>query len=608
MFFFNHFFTKSCTAVLHITSSSGFHLRPAAVFASEAKKFSCSIEAETRGESVNAKNLNALLSLNLEKGDHFDLVCKGKDAQKAVEHLIQTFETLMQDDPAVTLIKKETYTYAGEMITGEIVAQGVAIAPLWHYEEETVTIGENSDFKDALGKSLKELNSLIETPKQSVDSSIYMAQSALLETLAEGCESLETFEAAVIRESNTLHGGKMESKIIDYKDILQRVKQHMGYETTASYPEYPFILIANDLLPSQVESLPAHTAGVVLQETSLTSHTAILLRASGTPSLIVRTTTMPVSEDAVILDGHNGTLVLHPTKADFEHAQKWQESDKEAGKIATGKRFEPAVTSKGKTVKVLANVTDAMSAQQAKEAGAEGIGLLRTEFLFKEEAPSFKAQKDAYTSIFSLFDNVTVRTLDVGGDKALPYIDLPQENNPFLGIRGVRLFKTHPELIESQLHAVFEAANGKRVKIMFPMVATIEEFTEAKTFAQEIARKYNCDISNIYFGIMVEVPSALFLIKAFNQVVDFYSIGTNDLNQYLFAIERTHPSLSLDPHADVLFHAIEQIVKESEKPVSICGELAGDVKAVGRLVNMGIETLSVSPKRIAQTKEAIRHV
>jgi len=607
MSFFDRFFTKNRTTVLHITSANGFHLRPAALFVKEAKQFTSTIEAETRGESVNAKNLNALLSLNLEKGDHFDLVCRGKDAQEALEHLTQTFERLMQDDKEITTTQKEAHHYVGESLDGEIIVQGIAIAPLWHYQEEKITTGDNILFKEAVAKSLQEIDTLAEQHKHAVDSSIHMAQKALLESLAEGCETLEALEAAVSKESDTLRGGKMEAKIIDYKDILQRIRGHMGYETTALYPDHPFILVAGDLLPSQVETLPSHTAGVVLQETSLTSHTAILLRASGIPSLIVRAD-IAASEQHVILDAHSGIVVLQPTEADLTEARRRQEEDKKAERNATEKRFEPAVTSHGKRVKVLANVTDVDSAKQAKEAGAEGIGLLRTEFLFKEESPSFEAQKDAYSAIFSLFDDVTVRTLDVGGDKALPYIDLPQENNPFLGIRGVRLFKTHPYIIETQLRAVFEAAQGKEIKVMFPMVATVEEFTEAKAFAKEVAAKYKIDISNVRFGIMVEVPSVLFLMQDFNKVVDFYSIGTNDLNQYLFAIERTHPTLLLDPRSEVLFRAIAQVGKESDKPVSICGELAGDSEATARLVNRGIETLSLSPKRIAALKETIRHV
>ncbi|HIQ46609.1 MAG TPA: HPr family phosphocarrier protein, partial [Sulfurovum sp.] len=195
-----------------------------------------------------------------------------------------------------------------------------------------------------------------------------------------------------------------------------------------------------------------------------------------------------------------------------------------------------------------------------------------------------------------------------GGDKALPYIEIPKENNPFLGIRGVRLFQSHPALLEEQLLAIFKAANGQSIKIMFPMVSTVEEFTEAKTFAQNIAKKHQQAIDTIAFGIMIEVPSVLFLLEAFNEVVDFYSIGSNDLSQYLFAIERTHPTLSVDTHSPVLFSAIEMIVQKVTKPLSICGELAADPLAIEKLLHSGIQTLSVSPKSIAQTKETIRHV
>ena len=196
----------------------------------------------------------------------------------------------------------------------------------------------------------------------------------------------------------------------------------------------------------------------------------------------------------------------------------------------------------------------------------------------------------------------------MGGDKALPYIKLEKENNPFLGIRGVRLFKTHPEIMEEQLHAIFVAAKNRPVKIMFPMVSSVEEFVDAKTFAEKAATKHQLDISNIKFGIMIEVPSVLFLLEELNKVVDFYSIGTNDLTQYLFAIERTHPTLKTDDLSPAVFRAIESIVKNADKPVSICGELAGKDKAIPALIKLGIETLSVSGKNIAHTKEIIRHV
>ena len=170
------------------------------------------------------------------------------------------------------------------------------------------------------------------------------------------------------------------------------------------------------------------------------------------------------------------------------------------------------------------------------------------------------------------------------------------------------LFQTHPEIMAEQLHAIFLASQNRALKIMFPMVSSVEEFNEAKTFSQEVARKHQIDISKLLFGIMVEVPSVLFLIDAFNEVVDFYSIGTNDLTQYLFAVERTHTTLKTDALSPVVFDAIKMISTQATKPVSICGELAANQKAISKLIDLGIETLSVSAKSIAQTKEEIRNV
>ena len=312
---------------------------------------------------------------------------------------------------------------------------------------------------------------------------------------------------------------------------------------------------------------------VILKETAIHSHTAILLRGAGIPSLIADTCEIDTVHP-VILDAHAGLIVTDPSEKDLEQAQLRMKEDTKQDLEAREKRFEPATTKEGKQIKVLANVTDVDSAISAKEEGAEGIGLLRTEFLFKEKKPSFNHQVASYEKIFALFDDITIRTLDVGGDKALPYIKLVKEDNPFLGVRGVRLFQTHPEIIEEQLLAMFVAAQNKKIKIMFPMVSSVEEFNHAKTFAVDIAKKHQLAIDNIAFGIMIEVPSVLFLLEEFNKVVDFYSIGTNDLTQYLFAIERTHPTLKSDDFSPAVFHALEMIVKKADKPVSICGELA----------------------------------
>ena len=608
MSLFKHFFPKPLFTQLTVTSNNGFHLRPVAQFASLAKSFPAQITAATKHKTVDAKAVNALLSLSLEKGDSFTLSIKGKKAEEALQSLLVLFETLMQNDKEVKKIEKTAYIYEGSVTEGEIISQGVAIAPAYRYSSEEVQHKNDLNFQEAHAQSIDELESLYASRKEKENAMIYLAQRGLLSSLGEISQSLVEFEALIEEESRKLAGTRLDAKRSDYRDILQRVKKHLGLEVKVTFPDTPFILLCNDLLPSEIDMLlETKVLGVILKETSVNSHSAILLRAAGICSLIADTKTFKQNE-ILILDTHSGVIVQTPSSDDLQKANVRSAQDAAQNLHSAKKRFESATTQKGKVINVFANVGDVNSAKIAKEEGAEGIGLLRSEFLFKEVKPSLETQQNAYKEIFDLFSNITVRTLDVGGDKALPYIDIPSEANPFLGIRGVRLFQTHPQLLEEQLHAIFLAAGEKNIKIMFPMVSTVEEFTETKAFALKVAEKYQLDISHILFGIMVEVPSVLFLLEKFNEVVDFYSIGTNDLTQYLFAIERTHSSLKADALSPVLFSAIETILNKASKPVSICGELAGNKDAIERLLALGLETLSVSPKSIAQTKEEIRHV
>ena len=605
---FKYLFSKPLSRQLTITSDNGFHLRPVAQFSSLSKSYSCKITATFQTKTVDAKSVNTLLSLSLEKGDTFTLQAHGKKSQEAIEALVTLFETLMQTDTQIEEIEKTAYAYEGALVEGDIIFGGIAIAPVYHYERKEVQHENDLSFQEALNKSISDLEDLYLIHQKEDNSTIYLAQKELLSSLEEKTESLTDFEQLIAQESNTLLGTKLASKIADYQDILQRVKKHLGLEIKVTFPDTPFILLGEDLLPSEIDALlDTQVLGVILKETSIHSHTAILLRSAGIVSLVAKIPDVHHNE-MLILDAHSGVAIYVPSADDLHKATQRLQQEVKQNALSATKRFDPALTTQGKPIKVLSNVADVNSAKTAKEEGAEGIGLLRSEFLFKADKPSLQTQQKAYAEIFSFFDDITVRTLDVGGDKALPYIQIPLEDNPFLGIRGVRLFQTHPEILEEQLHAIFMAAINKPIKIMFPMVSTVEEFTQTKYFAQRVAKKHQLDISNIRFGIMIEVPSVLFLLKAFNDVVDFYSIGTNDLTQYLFAIERTHPSLKVDALSPVLFSAIETILQKATKPISICGELAANKEAVAKLVDLGIETLSVSPKSIAQTKELIRHV
>ena len=601
-------FYKPLSSTLTVTSINGFHLRPAAKFATEAKQFLCDIHIEFSDKKVNAKAVNAILSLNLDRDDTFTLTAHGKDAKKAIEMLRDTFEILMNSESDPKQIKKRSTSYQSSTLSGEIISEGIAVGSLYHFTVQEVAHASLCSFEEALKESAAELERLYSHSKKDADAHIYLAQKALLLSLAEGIDTLEDFIARIEAEKEGLKNGRHATKIADLNDLLYRIKKQMGYDYQVSLPKTPFILSADDLLPSQIKILENSTVlGVVLTNGSLTSHTAILLRASGIPSLLLDNP-MNREEGKVILDAYSGVIVLKPSPEDLIHAFKRQNEDDKFQFEIHQNRFKPALTKKGEKINLFANVSDLASAKEAKEEGAEGIGLLRSEFLFKTHKPIIRDQVKAYREIFDLFEDITVRTLDIGGDKALPYIDIPKEQNPFLGIRGIRLLKTEPKLIEEQLEAIFLAAENRPIKVMFPMISTPDEFREAKSFALNIALEKDIPIDNLRFGMMIEVPSVLFALREFNDLVDFYSIGTNDLAQYLFAVERTHPTLKIDPASPILFDVIRQIMKESTRPVSLCGELAGDTRAIPQLLETGIRTLSVSGKRIGQIKERIRNV
>ncbi|UFH59072.1 HPr family phosphocarrier protein [Sulfurovum mangrovi] len=601
-------FYKPHTSTLTVTSNHGFHLRPAAKFATEAKQFSCDIHIEFSDKKVNAKAVNAILSLNLDTHDTFTLITHGKDAKKALALLNQTFALLMNSESTHKQVEKQHTFYQSPTLSGEIISDGIAVGNLHHFTLQEIQYTSPTSFNEAVKESTEELEKLYANSQKDADAHIYPAQKELLLSLAEEIETLEAFISRIDTEKEALKNGRHATKIADLDDLLYRVKKHMGYSYEVSLPKTPFILTADDLLPSQIKILEHSTVlGVALSNSSLTSHTAILLRAAGIPSLLLDTP-LNEKEGKVILDAYSGVIVLNPSPEDLLQAFKRQNEDEKLHVEIHQKRFEPAVTTQGEKINIFANVSDLDSAREAKEEGAEGIGLLRSEFLFKEHKPIIRDQVKAYRTIFELFDDVTVRTLDVGGDKALPYIDIPKEENPFLGIRGIRLLKTDPKLLEEQLEAIFTAADNRPIKVMFPMISTPEEFKEAKSFALNIALEKDIPIDNIRFGMMIEVPSVLFALQEFNTLVDFYSIGTNDLAQYLFAVERTHPTLKIDPHSPILFEVIKRIMQKSTKPVSICGELAGDTRVIPELLETGIRTLSLSAKRIGQIKDKVRNV
>ncbi len=348
-----------------------------------------------------------------------------------------------------------------------------------------------------------------------------------------------------------------------------------------------------------------------------TSHTAILARGLGLPAIVgAGEEVLDVADGTLaILDGESGKLYLKPSEADVQAARDLQQQLQRQQESALASRFAPAMTSDGYQVEVAANINRAADVPQAIEAGAEGVGLMRTEFLFlaRDSAPSEDEQFEAYRAMAQALEGrpLIIRTLDIGGDKEVPYLHLPKEDNSFLGVRGIRLCLVRPDLFIPQLRAIYRAAAYGRIHIMLPMVATLEDVERARAIAEQVRQELNAP--SVPLGIMIEVPSAVVLADHFAQEVDFFSIGTNDLTQYTLAMDRLHPQLARQ--ADALHPAVLRMVdrtvqaaKKAGKWVGVCGGVAGDPKGAAILTGLGVSELSVSVPSIAAVKAHIRNL
>jgi len=376
--------------------------------------------------------------------------------------------------------------------------------------------------------------------------------------------------------------------------------------------------VAEDLTPSDTAALdPATILGFCTAGGGPTSHTAIIARSLNIPAVVGAGPAVLDQPDGVIgiLDGTRGNLYLDPSESDLEGAKEIQVVLQEMRDAEYKARYEPALTTDGHRVEVVANIGKAAEAAQAVNAGGEGVGLLRTEFLYldREGPPTEEEQYTAYLEMIEALGGLPliVRTLDIGGDKEVPYLNLPAEANPFLGVRGIRLCLARPELFVPQLRAIYRASKHGPIKIMFPMIATVEDLLKAKEIAEQVRQDVGADPVEI--GIMIEVPSAVVLADKLAQEADFFSIGTNDLTQYVLAMDRLHPMLA--KQADGLHPAVLRLVDQTVtaatvagKWVGVCGGIAGDPKGAVILIGLGVTELSMSIPSIAAVKAKLRNI
>jgi phosphoenolpyruvate-protein phosphotransferase len=414
-------------------------------------------------------------------------------------------------------------------------------------------------------------------------------------------------------------GQRFRERAADLRDVGERVLRILmgSKETGIELPENAVIL-AEDLMPSQTARLDRdRVVAFVTVAGGPTSHTAILARSMGIPAVVgAGPGVLDLPEGAsVAVDGYSGRVVLEPDEETREAFRAQMEADAAVRASERAASQALARTRDGQRVEVVANLATAADAVTALEAGAEGVGLLRTEFLFQDrtEPPSEDEQAAIYSRVAETMAPrpVIIRTLDIGGDKPAPYLELPEEANPFLGWRAIRISLAMPEFFKTQLRAILRADTAGNVHVMFPMIATVEEVARAQALLAEAARELTASgISHadvIPTGIMVEIPSSAQIADLLAPMVDFFSIGTNDLTQYTFAADRTNARVAgiADPLHPAVLRQIDRVIRaahEAGRWVGLCGELAGQPEAIPVLLGLGLDEFSMSAVSIPAAK------
>lgn len=415
----------------------------------------------------------------------------------------------------------------------------------------------------------------------------------------------------------------MRERVTDIRDVGNHVLDFLlGEEAfSGSRIKEECIIVATELTPSDTAQLPLDKVlGFITDLGGPTSHTAIIARSMEIPAVVglVDITNAVRADDFLIIDGEHGDVLLNP---DFETIQKYrimQEEQTRQRRELIRLKDSPARTKDGSRVKLLANVGEPWELAKAVELGAEGIGLFRTEYLFmnRESLPSEEEQYESYREALEQMEanEVVIRTLDIGGDKKLPYLSLEHEANPFLGYRAIRLCLKEKELFRTQLRALYRASPYGNLKIMFPMISSLTEYRAARSLAEEVKseliREGHGISENVPIGIMVEIPSTAIISDLFAKEVDFFSIGTNDLIQYTLAVDRMNEQVSslYDPFHPAVLRLIKIVIDNARResiPCSMCGEMAGDPRFAPILIGLGLNTFSMSPSSLLRVKKAL---
>jgi len=421
-------------------------------------------------------------------------------------------------------------------------------------------------------------------------------------------------------------------RMTDIRDVISRIGSHLTLQSplvsTSGVDEHdeeePVILVAHEILPSQAMSLGnLPIAGIVTETGGGTSHAAILSRSRGIPAVsgVIGITGEVHSGDLMVVDGREGLVLVRPDSETTAAYRKLQREFFNLKDRLVLNRDQPARSADGSQIELLANINNVTDAQAAHKVGATGVGLFRTEYLFltHQDVPDEEEQYEYYRQIIEDSPNrvVTIRTLDLGGDKTVPYLGRKSEANPFMGWRSIRLSFEHPRLFERQIRAILRAGRFGKVNMLFPMITTLEELRYVNKLVSETKRNLRREGipfgEDVKTGVMVEVPAAAVCIDALLRETDFISIGSNDLIQYLVAADRDNPKVAhlCEPLSPAIFKVLQMVLDACQRtgtPVTLCGEMAGQPRSVLALFGMGLRRFSMSPAFVPTIKALLSSV
>lgn len=413
----------------------------------------------------------------------------------------------------------------------------------------------------------------------------------------------------------------LRARVDDVRDVCRRLERKLcGDVRTWDEVEPGSVIVADELLPSDTAELDlSNVSAIVTRKGSRTSHVCIIAGNHGIPAVVGVEIDGIHQGDIILVDAYSGEVVVNPSLPQMKEFEARLDAEEASSGDVYGRRFDPAVTSEGKFVPVLANAGNLDEIVGAMEAGADGIGLFRTEFVFmlSNQLPSELIQFEIYRDAVLACKGkpLTIRTLDVGGDKPLAYIEMPKEENPFLGLRGIRFCLSHPEVFCPQLRAILRASAYGKLRVMFPMVDTVGELSQAIAYLEECKSQLREEglafDPDIEVGIMVETPSAVIMADKLAQNCSFFSIGTNDLTQYVMAVDRGNASVSYlyDALSQPVVRAVAMTIDAAHREgvrVAMCGEMASDPAATELLLGLGLDAFSVAAPQVASVKEKIR--